>query len=254
MNRTTHSTTPVHTTPRRLSHRLDGEWNRLRRRPAALRLVRGWHLHLPTEGAPSPITDLRAIIDATQASAAGADELLCELVLRARDHELAGRIVLQRILPGLVVGSLRYRRFCDALDPVEIAVPVAWDAIHRYDVGRRKHQVAASLISDTIYRAFRGPTRRRSTEEVVWAPMKFVELTIDALNTGDAAGPLEELASIVREAREAGVPREDLDFVRDLVSEGSPSALAKRRGVTTRTIRNHRDRAVGRIREAVLAA
>lgn len=251
MNRTTHS---IQTTPRRLSHRLDREWDRLRRRPAALRLVRGWHLQLPAEDQHTRINDLQAIIDATQASVVGADELLGELVIQAHNHELAGRIVLQRILPGLVVGSLRYRRFCDALDPVEVAVPVAWDAIHRYDVGRRRHQVAASLISDTVYRAFRAPARRRSSEEVVWAPMKFAEMTIDAMCAADATGPLEELAGIVREARSAGIPQEDLDFIRELISVGSPSALAERRGVTTRTIRNHRDRAVGRIREAVLAA
>ena len=46
---------------------------------------------------------------------------------------------------------------------------------------------------------------------------------------------------------------DDLDVVRDIVRADSIADVATERGVTTRTIRNHRRRAVERIRAAIAA-
>ncbi len=67
------------------------------------------------------------------------------------------------------------------------------------------------------------------------------------------ATALEQLADVVRLARTRGVPARDLQFVRDLVQVGTASQLAAKQGVTPRTIRNRRDRAVANIRRAVAA-
>ena len=235
----------------RLSARLDAEWERHRRQPSALRTVRSWSLPMPS---PHRISDLKVIVDATQARACDADAILGALVGIARDEQLAGRIVLQRILPGLIVSAVRFRTRSDPRDPVDLAIPVAWEAIRRYDMIRRPHQIAASLISDAVFRGFRGPHRLKSSNELTLPPALFAETTLDALHENPGNNAIIDLARVMREARDAGLPQEDIDFVRDLVSVGSSKGLAEKRGVTTRTIHNHQERAVARIRAAVQAA
>jgi hypothetical protein len=64
----------------------------------------------------------------------------------------------------------------------------------------------------------------------------------------------EELAELLGDARRAGFDPIDLDLVRDLLRTGSPAAVAAERKVTTRTVRNHRDRVTYRLRRLAEAA
>ena len=235
----------------RLSARLDAEWEHHRRQPSALRTAQSWSLPIPSL---RRINDLQEIVDATQARASEADAILAALVGVGRHDQLAGRIVLQRILPGLIVSAVRFRAHDDPRDPVDVAIPMAWEAIRRYDALQRPHQIAAALISDAVFRGFRGPHRLKSRRELALPPALFAETTIGTLHDNPRNNPIIDLARVMREARDAGLPQEDIDFVRDLVSVGSSRGLAEKRGVTTRTIRNHRKRAVARIRAAVEAA
>ena len=57
-----------------------------------------------------------------------------------------------------------------------------------------------------------------------------------------------------RGAELPGIDQCDLDLFRALLRHGSPSIVAAERKVTTRTIRNHRDRTAARIRQVALAA
>ena len=82
--------------------------------------------------------------------------------------------------------------------------------------------------------------------------MRLVETTLTEIHEGSSA--LEELARVVRLAGEAGVPAADLQVVRDLAGAESPRAVAAQKGITVRTVRNRRDRAVAKIRDAVVAA
>lgn len=224
-----------------LSRRLDLEWEHLRHHRGSLVRVRAWDL-LP-DGVV--VADLGQIVDATQRSAGDAgDRLLGRLVEHARRDDLAGRIVIQRLLPGLIARSSRYWFSCDGNDPLDVAVPAAWIAITRFDPARRPRHVAAALISDTIDAAFKLPSRRISRVETV------ADLDDRPMTVHDDA--FEELARVVAAARHLGVPREHLDLLRDLVRVGSPTQVAIDRGVTTRTVRNHRDRAVRRVREAIV--
>jgi hypothetical protein len=59
---------------------------------------------------------------------------------------------------------------------------------------------------------------------------------------------------VLRDARRAGVPADDLDLLRQLVRVGSPGIVAVQRNVTPRTVRNHRDRAVDHVRTALAIA
>ena len=278
-----HGTTPggAHdTTSRcRLTAQLDREWRRLRRDERALRTARSWVGTIRPDGALASILvdlgDLHDLVSATDRAAdrpisrpdhrpnhrpghphghrpgaRSGDEILLELVALARHQQLAGRIVLQRILPGLLSRSSRYSEFQVGHRTAEIVVASAWMAIHDYDHERRPRQVAAALISDAVFSAFRQPHRRRSATE----QLRPIESWTRRPAAEPSATPIEELATVVAEARLNGVASEHLDLLRDLVRTGSSTVVAAELGVTDRTVRNRRLRAVEQVRQAVLAA
>ena len=234
------------------SSQLDADWARLRRCRRALGRVRRWAHDHPTDPLSAiidGIDDLDSILAATQRGVDHDDRILRRLVELARDDELAGRIVVQRLLPGLIARSVRYRSFSDGTDPVEIVVAAAWIATVSFDTEHRRRHVAASLISDAVFNAFRAPLRRRSAGEQVRAPGRFEYVAAAVVEPS----PLEELADVIRTSRRAGVPAADLDLLRRLTQVESTATIARERRVTTRTIRNHRTSAVERVRAAIAA-
>ena len=204
----------------------------------------------PLRRLAADVHDLEAILVATHRGGRDGDEILLGLIDLAHDDELAGRLVLQRLLPALITRSRRYAPFHRSVDPIEIVVAATWLAVKAYDTGRRRHDVASSLVSDAVFTAFRQQLRRRSATETVRPIGHFAMMP----GADDERTAFEELAAVVRIARHAGVPTEDLDLVRHLVRVGSPGVVAQQRSVTPRTIRNHRDRAVANIREALQGA
>lgn len=244
---------------------LDVEWAHLRTSRRALRTARGWATARP--GGPlaaavdglTDLDDLRRATHRTAGAGAGAgvgaggdadgEAILLALVELARHDELAGRIVLQRVLPALIVNARRYRSYTDRTDPIAQIVPAAWIAIRCYDVERRCHHVAASLISDAVFQAFRRELRRRTGGEEPMSPTAFASTACR-----DDATALEELVAVLRDARRAGVPAGDLDLLCQLVRDGSPTAVARERNVTTRAVRYHRTRAVRHVRDALAVA
>lgn len=246
-----------------LTTQLDREWRRLRRDDRALRTACSWIGAVRPDGALATILDdlddLDDLVAATDRAAdppgdrpggRRGDEILLELVALARHHQLAGRIVLQRILPGLLSRSSRYSEFQVGHGTADIVVASAWLVIHTYDHERRPRQVAAALISDAVFSAFRQPYRRRAATE----QLRPIESWIRVPAAEPPAPPIEEFATVVAEARRHGVDSEHLDLLRDLVRTGSSALVAAELGVTDRTVRNRRLRAVEHVRDAVLAA
>lgn len=237
---------------------LDAEWAGLRTSRRALRTARSWVHRVPAvhplATVIAQLDDLDQLLVATQRRNEAQrtdDDILLVLVALARTDELAGRVVLQHLLPGLIAQSRRYRSFRDPTDPLEVAVPLAWIAIRCYDVERRTRHVASSLLSDSLFQAFRRPLRRRSaTAEEVREPRAFSGTP----SHDDPDTALDEFVTVLRESQLAGVPAHHIDLLRHLVRAGSPSAVARERQLTPRTIRNHRDRAVERVRVAVAVA
>jgi hypothetical protein len=174
----------------------------------------------------------------------GADEVLRALVAVAAGGDvLAARVVLQRLLPGLlaIVRTEQLRDpWCDAFD---LLAAEAWLAIVGYDVERRPSDVAARLLSDARHRAFTTPRRRlrRSREDLV--PPARLDVPREVV----PGSTFEELTIVLREARRGGLTDRDLGAVRDYLA-GEPRRVAAERGITPRTLRNHRDHAVARIR------
>ncbi len=242
--------------PDSFTTRLDREWERLRRHPPSLRRARSWadlDPDRPWADDLAGLTDLQTLLDLTRGRGAAdlrADALLCALLEIAEHDMLAGRVVIQRILPGLISRSARYRGFRDRVEPSEVVVAAAWIAIRGYDWRRRRRHVAASLVSDATFQAFRRPLRRRAATEEVRSPHEFKRIEANA-GPGNAT---DELAMVLREASAAGVPARHVDLIRRLARSGSPGRVASECGVTPRTIRNRRDAAIGRIRAAVVSA
>ena len=177
------------------------------------------------------------------APAVATNEVLRRLVEVAHDDELAERVVLERLMPGLL-GIVRKRPCVDPHGSLEELIGAACLAIHAYDTTRRPYRVAANLVRDAGYKAFTAPLRRRSASEVCIDPH-----VLDETPAVVVISSAEELALLLAEARAAGIDQCDLDLFRALLRYGSPSIVAAERKVTTRTIRNHRDRTAARIRQ-----
>jgi hypothetical protein len=186
-----------------------------------------------------------------------ADAALGLVVRLAADDELAARVVLQRILPGLVTVA---RRRAHATSNATVTVLVelvaqAWIGIRTYPSQRRPVKVAANLIRDAEYHVYTRPARLRSASE------RPVQLADDELGTVDAAGrhgdqltAADELRATLAGARVQGVPVADIDLLGRLVLDGvTPEQLGVELAVTSRTIRARRRAAIAAIAATVAA-
>lgn len=233
--------------------KLDAEWASLRHGRRVIRRVNSWADLLDTNCSDrlARITDLDQFFDLTHRRAGAEGEaLMATLVDLVRagsdDGRLAGRILVQRLIPGVIDATRRYRTLCEHADPVGEAIGVLWIAINRYDLGRRHGPIAPALISDTMFIAFRRRVRQSSATETPTEP-----LTFDEQPTVTASASFIEVGTVIEDARHAGVPTYDLDLLRHLIRAGRPGLVARQRQITPRTVRNHRDRAVERIQRSL---
>lgn len=244
--------TPSHDTFA-FSDRLDCEWQRLRTTRRSITTARSWCVddpRHPLARLTAEVDDLGDIVAATHRGVGQpgeGDEILLRLIELSRHDHLAGRLIIQRLLPGLAARSAHYWDFCERVDPVELVVPGAWLAIGGYDVEHRRRNVAPALISDAVFQTFRRPLRQRASSEIIRSAQTFADTSV-----GEPDMPaLVELAEVITEARRAGVATHDIDLIRELVRVGSTSAVAAQHELTPRTIRNRRNRAVTHIRDAI---
>jgi len=237
-----------HRRPRRrhpLSTLLEDEWRTLRRRSAVVARARGWGV---TEQPFADLDELLAHAGYGRENCDDANAVLRRLVDVAHRDELATRVVLQRLLPGLLA-IVRRRHDDDQQGSLEELIGAACLAVQTYRTDARPQRVAANLVRDASYRAFTAPRRRRSATEIAIDPHSLDETpAVIVLSSG------EELALLLAEARAAGIDPQDLDLARALLHHGSAALVAAEREVTPRTIRNHRDRTVARLRQVAFAA
>lgn len=225
-----------------LSARLDREWNVLRCRPHLIARARTWDV---TSAPFSDLAELLALAGHRTARTPEANAVLGRLVEVAREDDLASRLVVQRLLPALLA-IVRRRRSRTGLEEL---IGAAWLAIRAYRTDRRPERIAANLVHDAEYTAFIAPSRRRMASEVPSDPQLFDDRPADVV-----VAACEELAHLLAEARRSGIPDEDVEVVRQLVRLGSPAVVAVECRITTRTVRNRRDRAAAHLREVALAA
>lgn len=226
---------------RLLSTRLDREWNRLNHRSAALDRVRSWQV---TDRSFRSLDELLHLAGFKAPASAESDEVLRRLVVAAADEPLAARIVLQRLLPGLLAIVRREQQHDRDLDAFDLLAAEAWMAIITYRADRRPTDVAARLLNDARHRAFTTPRRRqeRSREQLV--PPAWLDQPREA----QPGSSFEELTIVLREARHDGLAEADLAALCDYLCGTRANELAAQRNVSLRTMRNRRRRAVDRVR------
>lgn len=242
--------------------RLQAEWRHITIRERELRIVRSWNLpgapirsldellercgFVASSTGPAPRRPARDAVEEARA-----DAQLLQLVTLARHDPLAARIVLQRIMPALcAVASRRSPTRERRHELADELVANAWSVICNYPVERRRQRVAANLVRDIGFETLVRPRRRRSsgevpsTRDVIGEPEQHLD-----------AEPLDELVGVLREARDAkGISQADIDLICQLVNHGRPEHLAAILDVTPRTVRNHRDAVVHRLRSHVASA
>lgn len=237
---------------RRLSAQLNRDWERLTRHRTAAAAARRWDLPVATGEGSDDL--LGAILDATRRPTGAAEDLLRRLVETAHHDDLAARIVLQRILPGLLTSAQRSR----AADRFDDLIGSAWVVIRTFDMARRPSCLAAALIRSAEHHAYKAAARRLGAGEFAID----TATTTPSATLGDcghdprlnAPEPILELAEVLSEARDRGLAPSDVEWVTGLVGCASTEEYAERLGVTSRTIRNHRAAVARRIRQAVDSA
>lgn len=248
---------------RSLLVRLNSEWQLLRDRPSVLRRAKAWCLEVPFDDLDQVIaaTDYWATPAARAAAvskneahpAAGSrgNEVVARLLGAARSDEVAARVVLQRLLPGLISRSRCWgpHRVGGSTEAFDELVSAAWTIIRQFPFERRPRHLVANLLRDSEYDAFQRCTRRMLVHE-------FTEpRSLDtAVEYQAEIEPLLELADLIAEGRAHSLTDHDVELLTLLANGASPAEAAEHLHVSERTLRYHRAAAVERLREAVLAA
>lgn len=232
--------------------RLSREWQVLNHRPAVLCRARTWHLDV----AFGSLDDLVAAAGwrragAEQPSPAGlapaAEEVLARLVLAARHDDLAARVVLQRILPGVVAAARRWasrpQGGAEALDELLAA---AWSVIRTFPVERRGAHLAARLLRDAEYHAFIRPHRRRLVAEAV--PTERLDRPVEPIDEVSSSAELAELIAAAHTLTDR-----DRALLALIIQGRSVGEVASVLQVSVRTVTNHRDAMVSRLRQTARA-
>lgn len=238
----------VRPAPHHLLSRLQLEWDRLVRSPAILRQARTWEL--PVARFASLDELLRAAgLGRHECGEHGDDELLAALVSIAHHDDLAARVVLQRLLPGVSSIVRRRHSFSAQLEATDELLAAMWTVIRTYPIEQRPRYVAAGLLRAADYAAFQRFQRRQA----VHIPQPTS--TFDRCLSDDVAvTPAEELAELLDMARAAGMAPDDLELAERLGRGESTMQIAALRAVTDRTIRNHRAAVAYRLRAVARAA
>ena len=264
---------PAEARPRRLAHtpwtsrqvvgRLQTEWEQLSTSRSAIDAARAW---------PRPVQHFDTLDDLLRAAGLGRtaagdadDDLLGALVSVAADDVLAARVVLQRLLPGIVAIGRRRAAGLDRTALIDDLLATAWTVIRTFPVDRRPRFVAVNLLRDVEYRGYRQPLRRRR------APMAVPDHLLDqkrltrvadhstndpannpandpANGTTNGMTARQELDDLLLLAEQAGLGDADLALARRLGRGDTPAQVAADLEVTDRTIRNHRRQVVHRLR------
>ena len=221
--------------PANFTDRLRAEWSARCHVPDLHRRLVAWGLDHVTVSTTDPLGDvLRAVgFDAPWDDTA-ADVRLARLVAAAAADELAARIVLQRILPGLVGIGMRRGRLGDGVAPcVDELVGTAWMVIRSYPIERRPHRVAANLLRDIEYQAFVRPTRLAHCErEVPREPDRLPDAT-----DGGRTEPMFELVAALDEAVRRGLSDDDRRLLALAASTHRADDATEALGISDRTWR-----------------
>ena len=224
------------------------EWQGMSHRPEMVQQARGWAVPVEFESLDDLVAATGWYNTAhernTATGATGGDAVTERLLLAARTDDLAARVVLQRLLPGLVSLACRWQRRHDG-DAFADVLAAAWPVIRQYPFERRPLHLVANLLNDCEYHAYRRAHRRM----LVHVPVEAVGL--ERPDECGHAEPLHELVDVV--SCTASLTAHDRRLLGLLLSGRSILEVAATLEVSERTVRNPRDSMVSRIREALAA-
>jgi hypothetical protein len=248
--------TPTRHRRRPLTYAFDQEWTRLAAATSTRRSLARWG---QSEPVLAPYDDLDDLLAATGHALPepDADRVLAAVVRRAGEDDLAARVVLHRLLPGLLRVALRRGatgrwRVAPLFDELTAA---GWIVVRTYPIDRRPAKIAVNLLRDAEYEVCVRPFRRRAAAETPSGTFLddelLASLVTDATGRPDhiAWHPSDELAHVLAQGRAAAVPTDDLDLLRSLYLEAEPVQEAARRlAVSPRTVLSRRLAATRRLR------
>lgn len=180
------------------------------------------------------------------------DRRLATLVFRAGTDPEAARVVLQRLLPGLLAIARRRSQNDRRLTPemYDELLANAWIVIRCYPIERRPSRVAANLLRDIEYQTFVRPARlRRVATTPIDEEIRSGHDERDEFRFDEAPGSFAEVVALLRAAADAGMEQDDLRLAVALASGRSINDLAAQRSRTPRAERYRRARVLARLRE-----
>jgi hypothetical protein len=242
----TTTTIPNH---RYLLTRLQRDWNLLSCRRSAVRRASDWHL------SPLALTSLDDLLTLTGLGSGAfdpsSDEVMRRLVTLARHDDLAARVVLQRMLPGLSACAKRHsHNFETQLDALDELLSEAWGVVRSFPIERRARYVIKNLLRDCEYRAF-DKIRRRMLVHEFTDPARL-DLPVEPDDS--AAEPLGTIVDLLVRARATWMTDLDLAVVTALLNTSTVKQAAVVLQVTDRTVRTRRGIIAARLRQLAEAA
>jgi hypothetical protein len=188
---------------------------------------------------------------------AEADEVLAHVVALGATDDDAARVVVQRILPGIVnVAARRSRQSAgDRQALFDELMSALWELVRTYPLDRRPTKIAVNLLRDAEYMTCVRPYRLRSVDTVPLDHQLDRPAQLDARLLGEFIDPTDEVVDLLALGKAAGLADSDLRLLSELHVRGRRvDDLAYELGVTSRTIRNRRHAAIAGLTAVVAAA
>lgn len=221
------------------------EWDRLVTTPTATTTLRRWGNEDPNLAGLGTMAEL---VDAahSRTDPARSNDILFALARRAGTDSLAARTLLQLMLPGLYALTRRCRRLGPFDDRASMVLATAFERIRTYPL-TRPGRVATNIMLDTMRRVYDAARVQDRLDD---------HDNLDPDEQGPERSETGELLELLAWARERGHLSSEAASLIALVRvvEVPVVDLVGRFGNDPQSIRRRRQRAEGRLREAVLAA
>jgi hypothetical protein len=185
-----------------------------------------------------------AIVDVinTRGDVLRSDRLLSALIARAATDDLAARMVLQALMPGLRSLAFRYRRLDSREDVAAMVIAEAFDRIRTYPFERRPIRIAANVLMDV----------RQSLHRIALVKVDSVPVAASVGREDEPSATRELLNLVELGVRADAVSRGDASvIVRSRILDASLDGLVS--GMRPASLRQRRFRAERRLRAFALA-
>lgn len=234
---------------RYLLTRLQREWTLISSRRSSVERASAWRLTPRVIGSLDELLVLTGLgpgpVDPSS------DETMRKLVAVARHDDLAARVVLQRMLPGLSTIAKRHSEgFNSQLDALDELLSVAWSVIRSFSIETRDRYVIKNLLRDCEHQAFLKSRRRRMVHELTDPADLDVPTDADELDQE----PLGTIVELLGQAKAAGMAEADIAMIVTLLNTSTVKEAAAALRVTDRTVRNRRQAVVHQLRQLAGAA